>query len=164
MTIPVSGDGGDEFPGRDATVSLREVTKETLGDVLRLRVAPGQDRFVASNAVSIAQAHFEPDHAWFRAIYADETPVGFLMLHDEPAKPAYYLWRFMIDYRFQGRGFGARAVALLLEHVRGRPGAVELRLSHVPGDGSPAPFYERLGFAHTGEEDEGELVMRIALR
>lgn len=164
MTIPVSGDGADESPGRDAAVSLREVTKENLGDVLRLRVAPGQDRFVASNAVSIAQAHFEPDHAWFRAIYADETAVGFLMLHDEPAKPAYYLWRFMIDNRFQGRGFGARAIALLLDHVRSRPGAVELRLSHVPGDGSPAPFYERLGFAHTGEEDDGELVMRIALR
>lgn len=164
MTIPATPDEAAEPPGRQAAVSLREVTKENLGAVLRLQVAPGQDRFVASNAISIAQAHFEPDHAWFRAIYADQTPVGFLMLHDEPAKSAYYLWRFMIDHRFQGRGFGARAIDLLLDHVRGRPGADVLRLSHVPGDGSPAPFYERLGFAHTGEEDDGELVMRIALR
>jgi diamine N-acetyltransferase len=150
--------------GRAATVTLREVTKEDLGEILRLRVAPEQERFVAPNAVSIAQAHFHPDIAWFRAIYADETPVGFLMLHDEPARPMYHLWRFMIDRRFQGRGYGARAMELVIEHVRGRPGSVELTLSHVPGDGAPDGFYERLGFVHTGEEDEGELVMRIPLR
>jgi diamine N-acetyltransferase len=126
-----------------------------------LRVAPEQERFVASTAVSIAQAHFEPDFAWFRAIYADETPVGFVMLHDDPAKPVCYLWRFLIDRGHQKRGYGQRALELLLDHVRGRPGATALTLSYVPGEGGPAPFYERMGFVHTGEEDEGEIVMRI---
>jgi diamine N-acetyltransferase len=145
-------------------VSLRAVTRENLRDVLMLSVAPEQARFVASNAVSIAQAHFQPDVAWFRAIYADETPVGFLMLHDDPEKPEYHLWRFMIDHRFQKLGYGRGALGLLLDHVRGRPGAAALTLSYVPGDGSPAAFYERVGFAHTGEADEdGELLMRIDL-
>ena len=139
------------------------MTRENLRDVLTLRVASGQERFVASNAVSIAQAHFHPEVAWFRAIYADETAVGFLMLHDEPETATYSLWRFMIDDRFQQLGYGRRALALVLEHVRARPGAAALTLSHVPGDGNPAPFYERMGFAHTGEEDDGELVMRIEL-
>ena len=151
------------MPDRGAAVTLREVTKENLRDVLLLKVAPDQERFVASNAVSIAQAHFHPGVAWFRAIYADETPVGFLMLHDEPATATYYLWRFMIDERFQGLGYGRRALALLLEHVRSRPGATALILSHVPGEGDPSPFYAGLGFAHTGEEDDGELVMRLEL-
>ena len=31
-----------------------------------------QKQFVASNAVSIAEAHFRPDYACFRAIYADD--------------------------------------------------------------------------------------------
>jgi diamine N-acetyltransferase len=128
-----------------------------------LSVAPEQARFVASNAVSIAQAHFQPDVAWFRAIYAEDTAVGFLMLHDDPATATYYLWRFMIDHRFQKRGYGRRALELLLEHARTRPGATALTLSHVPGDGNPAPFYERMGFVHTGEEDDGELVMRVEL-
>lgn len=154
---------GPAPPPRDAEISLREVTRETLGPVLRLAVAPDQARFVASNPVSIAQAHFEPDHAWFRAIYAGETPVGFLMLHDDPGKPAYYLWRFMIDHRYQGLGFGRRALEALLDHVRTRPGATELTLSHVPGDGNPGPFYASLGFEYTGAEDDGELVMRIGL-
>ena len=147
-------------PTRDSVVTLREVTKENLISVLRLKVAPEQEKFVASNAVSIAQAYFDRETAWFRAVYADEAPVGFLMLEDRPEEQTYFLWRFMIDARWQGMGFGARAIALLLDHVRTRPGATVLGVSCVPGDGSPGPFYERMGFAYTGEEDHGELVMR----
>ena len=141
-------------------VSLREVTKETLRYITRLRVRPDQERLVATNAESIAEAYFSQDVAWFRAIYADDTPVGFVMLADNAAKEHYYLWRFMIDARYQGRGIGQRALGLLFEYVKTRPGARVLYTSCVPGDGSPGPFYEKMGFVYTGEEDEGELVMR----
>ena len=151
------------MPGQAAIVTLREITQETVRDILNLKVAPHQEDFVASNAVSIAQAHFEPDVAWFRAVYADEVPVGFLMLEDDPTNEGYTLWRFMIDARFQGRGFGRRALALLIEYVKTRPGARALFTSCVPGDGSPCPFYERLGFVYTGAVDDGELVMRLEL-
>lgn len=144
-------------------VTLREVTKETLRDITRLRVSPAQERLVATNAESIAEAYFSPGVAWFRAIYADDTPAGFLMLEDDPAEGRYYLWRFMIDARYQRRGIGQRALELLFEHVRTRPGAKALYTSHVPGEGSPGPFYERMGFVYTGEEDGGELVMRREL-
>ena len=150
-------------PSADAVVSLREITSQTLRPILKLSVAPAQQQFVANNAVSIAQAHFEPQKAWFRAVYADETPVGFVMLSDDPVKPEYYLWRFMIDQRYQRSGFGRRAIELLIEHVRQRPGARELLTSCVPGDGTPIPFYEKLGFALTGDKDEDELVMKRKL-
>jgi diamine N-acetyltransferase len=145
--------------GNGSSVTLREVTKENLREVLRLKVGAAQERFVAPNAVSIAQAYFDRDIAWFRAIYADETPVGFLMIEDHPAKGEYHLWRFMVDERHQGRGFGARAIGLLADHVRARPKARHLTTSCVPGEGSPGPFYERQGFSYTGEQDGIELVM-----
>lgn len=146
-----------------STVSLREITKETLRDVLRLKVAPEQERFVAPNAVSIAEAHFSPEVAWFRAIYAGDTPVGFVMLEDDPQRGEYFLWRFMLDARHQRRGYGRRAIELLIEHVRTRPGATVLGTSCVPGEGGPGPFYEKLGFVYTGEEEDGERVMRRPL-
>ena len=129
--------------------------------ILALSVAPGQERFVASNAISIAQAHFEGDAAWYRAIYADDAPVGFIMLSENPETAEYFLWRLMIDQRFQGLGYGRRAVALIVEHVRSRPGATRLEVSCVPGDGSPCDFYRRLGFVATGEVQQGEIVMRL---
>ncbi|MEW5699369.1 hypothetical protein [Pseudomonas synxantha] len=39
-----------------------------------------QRSMIADNGASIAEAHFS-ENAWFRAIYADETLIGFIMLH-----------------------------------------------------------------------------------
>jgi diamine N-acetyltransferase len=154
----------DETPTiiRYSTVSLREVTAETVRDICRLDVSEAQTHFVAPNAHSIAQAYFEPK-AWFRAIYADETPVGFLMLYDDPEVPEYFLWRYMIDARYQKLGFGKRAMDLLLDHVRSRPGAREITLSCHPGEEGPEPFYRAYGFTRNGGWIGNEAVMRIDL-
>jgi diamine N-acetyltransferase len=152
-----------DLPALDAAISLREITKETVRQVVQLRVAPGQERFVASNGMSIAEAHFSPEAAWFRAIYAGDLPVGFVMLEADAVKQQYFLWRFMIDARYQGLGFGRRALDLVIAHVRTRPGATRLETSCVPGEGGPCPFYERMGFAYTGVEEDGERVMRLEL-
>lgn len=141
-------------------VSLREITKERVREICRLQVSESQRKFVAPNAVSMAQAHFEPK-AWFRAVFAGETPVGYVMLFDNPDEPEYYLWRYMIDARYQGMGFGRQALEQVIAYVRTRPGAKELLTSCVPGEGSPCPFYEQLGFVFTGDDDDGELVMRL---
>lgn len=149
---------------KDSVISLREITEETLRPILRLKVAPQQEKYVASNAVSIAQAYFQRDNAWFRGIYADETAVGFLMLDDRPNEASYFLWRFMIDAKYQKFGFGRRAIERLIEHVKTRPNATSLGVSCVPDDeGSPCAFYEKLGFVYTGEKDEDELVLKLHL-
>jgi diamine N-acetyltransferase len=145
-------------------IALREVTGETVHTICGLSdtLLEYQTRMVAPNAVSIAQAHFDPK-AWFRAIYADEEPVGFVMLYDDPETPAYYLWRFMIAGPHQGKGYGMRALELVLDYVRTRPNATEITLSYVPIDGNPEPFYRKLGFVPTGGIHDGEVVMKLAL-
>lgn len=143
-------------------VTLREITAATVRAVCALDVRPEQRGYVAPNAVSIAQAYFEP-RAWFRAVYADDTPVGFVMLHDDSEKHEYFLWRFMIAADHQGRGYGRAALDLVVEHVRTRPGATELVSSYVPGEHGPRDFYVRYGFRDTGEVEDGEVVIRLAL-
>ena len=143
------------------TVTLEEITAETVRAVCALEVAPDQRGFVASNAVSIAEAHFEPK-AWFRAVYADEEPVGFAMLYEDAEKREYFLWRFMIAAGHQRKGHGRAALDLVVGHVRAR-GAKRLLSSYVPGDAGPAEFYRRYGFVETGEVDEDELVIRLDL-
>lgn len=146
----------------DAEVSLREITAETARAIMRLEVGEEQRAYVAPNAVSIAQAYFEP-RAWFRAIYAGESPVGFLMLHDDPEREEYFLWRFMIAAEHQGKGYGRRALDLLVEHVRSRPGARELRSSFRDGEHTPRGFYSSYGFVETGEIEDGEVQIRLEL-
>jgi diamine N-acetyltransferase len=144
------------------TVELREVTKDTVSSVCRLDAGDGGKQ-VAPNAVSIAQAYFSPE-AWFRAVHAGDALVGFVMLYDHtlveaPAEREFFLWRLMIDHRYQGQGYGHLAVERLIEHVRTRPAAERLLVSHVKGADRLARFYQSLGFRYTGKEDEGELVM-----
>lgn len=143
-------------------MSLREITADTVRAICALEVAPRQTGYVAPNAVSIAQAHFEPK-AWFRAVYADDTPVGFVMLHVDPDESEYYLWRFMIAAEHQGHGYGKQALDLVVQFVRSQPGATSLGSSFVPGDDGPRDFYLRYGFEETGEVDDGEHVIRYAL-
>ena len=142
------------------TVELREVTKGSLHAVLDLAVDPEQEQFVATNARSIAEAHFEP-HAWFRAVYADDAPVGFVMAYREPPT-AFWVWRFMIDAAHQGKGYGRRALELLVDEAR-KDGVDEVKLSYHAGEHSPEEFYTRFGFVDTGEVEEGEHVMRFVL-
>jgi diamine N-acetyltransferase len=144
-------------------VELREITAATVRAICDLDPGETGRQFVAPNAVSIAQAHFEPA-AWFRAIYAGDEPVGFIMLEDDVANREYFLWRLMVDQRHRGNGYGRRAVELLLDYVRTRPGATELLTSYLPGGDGPAGFYAKLGFTPTGNVDEdGEVEVRLPL-
>lgn len=145
-------------------VSLREITAQTVSPVCKLSdtLSAPQQKMVASNALSIAQAHFS-EHAWFRAIYAGDTPVGFIMLYDNPAEPVYFLWRLMIAGPHQGRGYGAQAIALLIDYVKTRPGAKELLVSCGEGEASPEGFYQKLGFKRTGAMEDNEVVLSLPL-
>jgi diamine N-acetyltransferase len=148
------------------TIRLRQVTRDTVIAVCKLDA--GDDRRqVAPNAYSIAQAYFQGE-AWFRAVYEDETLVGFVMLYDptlveQPDEREFFLWRLMIDRAHQGRGYGRAAVEALVDHVRTRPGARRLLVSHVKGAARLARFYQSIGFTYTGDEDDGELVMQRLL-
>jgi len=150
----------DEDLAPDARVTLEEVTRDNLRSVMRLRVKPEQEDFVAPNSVSIAEYCYA-DEAWMRAVCADGEPVGFVLLSEQRAVPRYYLWRFMIDGRYQGLGFGARAMQLIVDYVRTLPNAAEMYVSYVPAPGGPRDFYAGVGFVDTGVDHEGELEMKL---
>ncbi|WP_280154648.1 GNAT family N-acetyltransferase [Piscinibacter sp. XHJ-5] len=148
-------------------IAIREITADTVRAVCDLVAEP--PGFVAPNAVSIAQAHFAPE-AWFRAVYAGNEPVGFVMLEDSsqakapPPELKVVLWRFMIDARHKRKGYGRAALRLVIDDVRRRhPNLRSLHTSCVPGPGTPRPFYESLGFVFTGEMDGIEEVLALPL-
>ena len=140
----------------DPNVSLRPVDDDNVQAVIDLSVADDQHEFVAPNVKSLAQA-FATTKVWVRAVYAEDVPVGFVMLSDDDEKPRYYLWRFMIDAKHQRRGIGREAMGLVHEYVRSRPGGDRIYLSYVPEDGGPEEFYKSLGYEDTGVEHDGEL-------
>lgn len=153
-----------------AVISLRPIDTKNYRECIELSVAPEQERFVASNRQSLADAYVWRDAAEPYAIYADDEMVGFAMLFplagDVPRHPVpadatlrgYVLVRLMIDARFQGRGYGRDALDAIVETVRGR-GLATIRLSVTPQNEQALEFYRRNGFAETGEIQGGEIVM-----
>lgn len=151
-------------------ISLRPIDASNRVAVEELRVGPGQERFVSGVSDSLAEAAEYPKACpVYWAIYAEEVPVGFVMIsdgipegHPEYIGP-YFLWKLLIDERFQGRGLGRATLDAIVGYVRDRPGAEALLTSAVPGEGSPIGFYERYGFERTGDVHEGEIVLRLGL-
>lgn len=145
----------------DHQVTLRDITEHNLIEVMKLEVLEPQKKCVAPNSVSIAQAHYSKT-AWFKGIYLKEQPVGFVMLDLDEEKPEYFLWRFMIDSRYQGKGYGKEAIEMVIDYVKTLPNAQELLTSCVPGDEGPKAFYEKLGFIATGELIDDEVLLRFS--
>lgn len=152
------------------TVTLRPITPGNRQAVENLRVLPEQENFVDDVRRSLAEAAAKPDaRPWHRSVYAGEVPVGFLMLADgvPPGNSdipwRYYLWRFLIDARFQGRGYGRAGLDQMVAYLRTKPDADLLVTSVVPGDGSPLNFYLRYGFEATGQMFDREQVLQLPL-
>jgi diamine N-acetyltransferase len=151
-------------------VCLREITPANKPSVEALTVTTVQSDYVASVAESLVEAEETPDACpWFRAVYLDDEPIGFVMISDgiTVVNPdylgPYFLWRLLIDQRYQGQGYGGTALRLVVEHVRERRDARVLITSVEQGPDSPIGFYLRQGFQATGEVHQGELVLELDL-
>ena len=144
----------DVTPSINAEVTLQEITAETVRTICELKVSDSQKQFVTPNAISIAEAYFR-EEAWFRAIYADDTPVGFAMLYEVPKHGSYAIWRFMIDARYQGRGYGSKAMELVIDRIRSKPDVKHFTTHVVREERGPESFYRKFGFELTGRKLPG---------
>ena len=143
-------------------ITLQEINEDTLWSILDLEVAEEQKQYVAPNAVSIAEAHFS-EFAWFRAIYAGNTPVGFVLLYIDEEETEYDLWRLMIDKNHQRNGYGSEALRRVIEYIEELPGANELTLSYLPGEGSPGQFFAQFGFEDADDWVDDEKILSLDL-
>ena len=149
-------------------LTLHPVDESNQSVLEALRTSPAQERFVSTVADSLLEAIEAAECraiAW--GVYDGETPVGFVMIADEVDSSdciPHFLWKLLIDERYQRRGYGTATLDLIVEYFRGRPGVSEMRTSAGKGEGSPIPFYERYGFVRTGDiVFDDEVLLRLDL-
>ena len=156
-------------------VTLRKITLDNVGKIFLLKA---DEDLVATNPWSLAQAFAYvcengTDKLLVRGIYFEETPVGFMMVDldakddciDNNGERYFHLWRLMVDEKFQDKGYGRAAMEILIEELKSRihGDARALYTSTVPLSTVTPKFYGSFGFVVTGEMDEDEAVMRLAL-
>ena len=159
-------------------LKLKKINRNNVGEILKLEVFDNQKSFVATNNSSIIEAYLtitENNHVFTFGIYKDDIPVGFLMIgfnvnsDDEGspkiAKGNYNIWRLMIDKKFQGKGFGKKAMDLALEFINTFPcGAAKYCwLSYESENNIARQLYTSVGFVETDEKDGEEIVAILEL-
>ncbi|WP_342791982.1 GNAT family N-acetyltransferase, partial [Clostridioides difficile] len=85
-------------------------------DLVSLSVDKSQLDYIESNALSIAESKFIT--AWVPVgIYDENSLIGFAMygrLEDDRV----WLDRFMIDSKYQGKGYGKASLDFLVNHLK----------------------------------------------
>lgn len=136
-------------------IHLEPITPENLDDVLKLSVSADQQPFVSTVVHSLAQAWAYRDTAFPFAIYAGDVPVGFVMLGYYEARTQYTLWKFLIDRRYQGKGYGRAALGLAAEYLHGTHRAREIYTGVSLGNEVAKRLYLSFGFRETGLIQDG---------
>ena len=144
------------------SVSLRQITPENFDQCINLKVADGQENFVAPNVKSIAQSKIYPTMN-ISAVYDEDEMVGFVMFGFDPDDERYYLVRLMVDEKHQGKGYGRAATREVISQLKLINDCRELYLSFVPENTGAERLYKSVGFERTGEISQGEVVMRFVI-
>lgn len=143
-------------------IILKEINEDNFRDCIRLNVFEHQKNFVAPNVYSIAQAYIFYGSAFPYGIYQDDLMVGFIMLGHNKQEQEFWLWRLMIDEKYQHQGLGNEVVKLALEKFR-EMGASEVYLSYEPENHVADALYRKFGWLPTGKVENGEIVMCLNL-
>ena len=130
----------------------------------KLEVREDQKRFVSNPDRILARAYaYRNLGGQARLILDGEAPVGMLLYHDWPEAGQYVFSELLIDWRYQRRGFGIAAARLALDEMRADGRYPKVCLCYIEGDEPARNLYEKLGFTHTGEVDEDEIIMELTL-
>ncbi|MGD9844903.1 MAG: GNAT family N-acetyltransferase [Variibacter sp.] len=146
-------------------VKLADVTEDNWEAVVDLELDEAQDDLVASNAYSLAESKFDPD-ARPRAVYAGKRVVGFLMYEVRKAKDKSRrasIYRFMIDRKYQGKGYGREALARALDEIKAIPRMRKIIIRYMAANPIAKAFYGSFGFVEVGRDEDGEVIAELRL-
>ena len=145
-------------------INFRKITEENFRAIIRMKRPEGEN-FVASNAVSLAQAwlYREAGDVYPFAIYADDEPVGFMMLDEDAEERCLVIWRVMFPEEHCGKGYGTAALQEIIRLARESGKYDFLLIDYVADNKAAEHVYKKLGFVPTGKFEDGEYELRLDL-
>lgn len=145
-------------------IYLKPIDKNNWEEAIRLSVKEEQQTFIASNLYSIAEVQFL-DHFYAKGIYLDNEMTGFTMFGIDPDDNNYWIYRLMIDEKFQGRGIGEQVIYLVIEEIRRNNDAniTFIMIGYDPENLTAKFVYQKAGFIETELSSWGEQLAKYSL-
>lgn len=137
-------------------ISLEDVNESNWTKVARLSVSLEQQSFLDSPIGIIARGYVYRDcNARVFAIVNDDEIVGVALVRNLDEEPACYdLQQFMIDQRFQNRGYGTKALQLIIEMLSKERKYPCIEVCVNKRARAALTIYQKAGFADTGYIDD----------
>ncbi|KAA0546698.1 GNAT family N-acetyltransferase [Bacillus sp. BGMRC 2118] len=146
------------------TITIHEVNAHNFNSVINLKLADFQKDYIASNVYSIAESKVNSCYTPY-SINLGKEVIGFVMTDYDPNledQNKYWIPRFMIDARYQGKGYGKQGMQVILKGLFTNEDCSFVRLSTEPSNVAAIRFYESLGFVQTGELlEETEVILQL---
>lgn len=158
-------------------VEFREITWDNFEECVSLELYEEQRNFLAPNVYSLAQSYVallnDKLPAMTYAIYDKGTMIGFIMMYHDTAEEnehaneaCYGILRLMIDKKYQGQGYGKKAMAKALDYIKTFPqgDAQAVYIAYEPKNAIAKQLYANFGFKDTGKvNDSGEVIVKLEL-
>lgn len=141
---------------------LEKVTAENWRDAVFLTTDPDRripldEKWIANNAFSLLQCCYDKD--WDCRILMDgDKAVGFVFYGYDRDEEHYLLCRYMIDVKYQGKGYGKAFLPLVVEQIRNQYGCRDVYTSVHDENPHALHLYMAFGFERTEEMDAEERV------
>ena len=137
-------------------IRLTEITEENWLEAASLSVKEEQKAFLAPAAGIIARGYvYRNCGGRVIVIQNDDVIVGLALVREFTDEPlGYDLQQFMIDERFQGRGYGSAALQLILDELRAEGHYDHVEVCVKKADTEAIRLYEKHGFTDSGYVDE----------
>ena len=151
-------------------ITVKPVVRDDVKPLIRIELPKEMDDFVAPNAVSLAQVHYETGGYAF-CIWKGNERVGLVQVIDmrecqhrekEDDPKSTYLWRLLIGPNFQRQGIGRAVMAWLDQWTKDRRLDV-IYVTCVPENVNAMRLYETSGYVWTGRVIEGEVELKKTL-
>ena len=136
-------------------IRLTEVNEQNWLEIRNLAVSDNQKGYLDSAAGIIARGYiYRSCRARVIGIENDNTAIGVALVRDLDEEPACYdLQQFMIDRRYQGRGFGTEALRLILDQLGRERKYSCVEVCVKKEDTAALRVYGKAGFEDTGYID-----------
>ncbi|MBD8498592.1 GNAT family N-acetyltransferase [Paenibacillus sp. CAU 1523] len=143
-------------------VELRTINRDNYKECLNLHTTDANVEFVDPVAWSLAEAWVFSDDSRPFAIYADNVMVGYVSMYIGENNPQ--IINFMIDSRFQKRGYGSAAARLCVEYLCKEYNASRISLPVNLGNIPAQKFWSNLGFELSDDIEDGYIYMRLYIQ
>lgn len=143
-------------------IRLSEITEENWLEAAALSVKEQQKAYLAPAIGILARGYvYRNCSGRVYAIENDGVAVGLALVREFTDEPlGYDLQQFMIDRRYQGKGYGAEALSLILDALRKEGHYDHVEVCVKKENTAALRLFERHGFVDSGYVDETAPDMR----